>query len=147
MKLTEFFQRVNADDWIHGASVEISPKHKDLDYIKLNVDHKRDLKQWERVEVMVSLIIDREITWGRLREIILGRGNPHPITHVTRIVGYFSTVERWNKSKIGELMDRRAGEYNIGTREEIEKGFDARIALKPDVKDLDLDTGMRKGVK
>lgn len=30
---------------------------------------------------------------------------------VTRIVGYYSRVNNWNKSKIGELRDRRIGNY------------------------------------
>ena len=29
----------------------------------------------------------------------------------TRIVGYYSRVRNWNKSKIGELKDRRIGNY------------------------------------
>jgi anaerobic ribonucleoside-triphosphate reductase len=32
---------------------------------------------------------------------------------VTRIVGYFSRVNNWNKSKIGELKDRKKGNYRI----------------------------------
>ena len=32
---------------------------------------------------------------------------------VTRIVGYFSRTSNWNKSKIGELKDRRKGNYRI----------------------------------
>ncbi|MFH1422997.1 MAG: anaerobic ribonucleoside-triphosphate reductase, partial [Planctomycetota bacterium] len=32
---------------------------------------------------------------------------------VTRIVGYFSRVQNWNKSKLGELADRRRGNYAI----------------------------------
>ncbi len=30
---------------------------------------------------------------------------------VTRIVGYYSRVQNWNKSKIGELNDRHDGNY------------------------------------
>ena len=30
---------------------------------------------------------------------------------VSRIVGYFSRVDNWNRSKLGELMDRRRGRY------------------------------------
>jgi len=33
------------------------------------------------------------------------------IYHVTRIVGYFSRIENWNKSKLGELKDRQKGSY------------------------------------
>jgi ribonucleoside-triphosphate reductase len=32
---------------------------------------------------------------------------------VTRIVGYFSRVSNWNKSKLGELKDRQHGNYKI----------------------------------
>ena len=32
---------------------------------------------------------------------------------LTRIVGYFSRISNWNKSKIGELRDRRAGSYAL----------------------------------
>lgn len=32
---------------------------------------------------------------------------------ITRIVGYFSRINNWNKSKIGELKDRRKGNYFI----------------------------------
>ncbi len=32
---------------------------------------------------------------------------------VTRIVGYFSRISNWNKSKIGELKDRKKGNYRI----------------------------------
>ncbi|MEE8402763.1 MAG: anaerobic ribonucleoside-triphosphate reductase [Candidatus Hydrothermarchaeaceae archaeon] len=30
------------------------------------------------------------------------------VEHVTRVTGFFSKVEGWNKGKIGELRDRRA---------------------------------------
>lgn len=32
---------------------------------------------------------------------------------VTRIVGYYSRVNNWNKSKIGELHDRHRGDYSV----------------------------------
>jgi len=31
-----------------------------------------------------------------------------------RVVGYFSRVDNWNKSKIAELRDRQKGNYKIG---------------------------------
>lgn len=34
---------------------------------------------------------------------------------VTRIVGYYSRVTNWNKSKIGELGDRHQGNYSVST--------------------------------
>jgi len=32
---------------------------------------------------------------------------------MTRVVGYFSRITNWNKSKIGELKDRHAGRYQV----------------------------------
>jgi len=32
---------------------------------------------------------------------------------LTRIVGYFSRIKNWNKSKLGELNDRRKGNYHV----------------------------------
>lgn len=32
---------------------------------------------------------------------------------ITRIVGYYSQVANWNKSKLGELEGRRAGNYSL----------------------------------
>ncbi|MFH1868965.1 MAG: hypothetical protein ABH843_08350 [Candidatus Omnitrophota bacterium] len=48
--------------------------------------------------------------WPRLnRSIVQGKD----IYHVTRVVGYYSRIQNWNKSKIGELKDRHAGEYLV----------------------------------
>lgn len=33
---------------------------------------------------------------------------------VTRIVGYYSRISNWNKSKLGELQDRHRGNYSVG---------------------------------
>ncbi len=40
---------------------------------------------------------------------------------VTRIVGYYSRVANWNASKLGELVDRQAGNYWDGKRVNTEK--------------------------
>lgn len=32
---------------------------------------------------------------------------------VTRIVGYFSRIANWSKSKIEELRDREKGDYTV----------------------------------
>ncbi len=32
---------------------------------------------------------------------------------ITRIVGYYSRVSNWNKSKLGELRDRHRGDYSV----------------------------------
>ena len=32
---------------------------------------------------------------------------------ITRIVGYFSRINNWNRSKLGELRDRHRGDYSV----------------------------------
>ena len=46
---------------------------------------------------------------------ILERGikQGRDVHHMTRIVGYYSRVENWNKSKKAELNDRQKGNYKI----------------------------------
>ena len=45
--------------------------------------------------------------WDKIK-----KGIPN-LTHMTRIVGYYSRVNNWNKSKLGELKDRHAGDYAV----------------------------------
>lgn len=48
--------------------------------------------------------------WPKLQQqIIQGKD----VYHVSRIVGYFSRIENWNKSKHGELEDRHKGDYKV----------------------------------
>ncbi len=35
------------------------------------------------------------------------------VKHMTRVVGYYSMTENWNPSKLGELEDRRKGDYSV----------------------------------
>ncbi|MCX6377184.1 MAG: hypothetical protein NTU88_14335, partial [Armatimonadetes bacterium] len=32
---------------------------------------------------------------------------------ITRIVGYYSRINNWNNSKLGELRDRQRGDYLV----------------------------------
>ena len=52
-------------------------------------------------------------TWERLRGVCLGQVSGHVIYQMSRVVGYFSRTSNWNKSKLGELADRRLGNYAI----------------------------------
>lgn len=53
------------------------------------------------------------VEWGILEDVLVGRREPQVLQHMTRVVGYFSRVENWNKSKVGELKDRQKGNYGI----------------------------------
>jgi len=32
---------------------------------------------------------------------------------ISRVVGYYSVIDNWNKGKIGELKDRQKGKYDV----------------------------------
>lgn len=53
------------------------------------------------------------VTWPLLCDILTGVREPVALYHMTRVVGYYSRVENWNKSKIGELRDRHQGKYAL----------------------------------
>lgn len=51
--------------------------------------------------------------WPTLEEVLTGKREAQVLDHMTRVVGYFSRVENWNKSKVGELKDRHKGTYSL----------------------------------
>lgn len=54
--------------------------------------------------------------WATLESVLVGTREPQVLQHMTRVVGYFSRVENWNKSKIGELNDRQKGQYALAEK-------------------------------
>lgn len=57
--------------------------------------------------VPISTILEEE--WKHLQEVIFGIRAPKVLGHMTRIVGYFSNLKSWNRSKLAELKDRQTG--------------------------------------
>lgn len=55
----------------------------------------------------------RDHSWSELLGVLLGFRQPRVMTHVTRIVGYYSFTYSWNKSKLAELRDRHKGNYGV----------------------------------
>ena len=41
-----------------------------------------------------------------LKDLVIATHQGRNIEHMTRVTGYFSKVEGWNKGKVGELKDR-----------------------------------------
>ncbi len=54
---------------------------------------------------------------ARFVRVVAGEENPIKLNGITRIVGYYSRVNNWNKSKIGELRDRNQKHYALTNRE------------------------------
>ena len=67
-------------------------------------------------KIEVREVIEKCTTSERAKQIIAilkGDKSPVALEGVTRIVGYYSRVNNWNKSKIGELRDRGNGRYGL----------------------------------
>jgi len=46
--------------------------------------------------------------------VVKGDTEAQSLHGISRIVGYFSRTENWNKGKLGELKDRQKGDYKLG---------------------------------
>ena len=105
MNLTDFHDCIERDNELEGVDV-IFDDNPFMDTVVV-----RSLATGHKTRLLAETI--RSHPWETLREVILGQREAHPLFHVSRIVGYFSRIENWNKSKIGELADRHAGDYRI----------------------------------
>jgi len=75
----------------------------------VHVGYKRTARH-----VMFRLKTLREESWEDIRDICVGDRSGELMIQQSRIVGYWSRVKNWNKSKRAELRDRRAGDYGLG---------------------------------
>jgi len=114
MNLTNFYDCVERDDALEGVDVVFGDR-PDQDEIVV-----KSVATGHKTRLATETI--RSHPWETLREVILGQRDPAPLFRVSRIVGYFSRIENWNKSKLGELADRHAGNYHVSS-EAVEKGF------------------------
>jgi hypothetical protein len=105
MELVKFSDEVNAALDLLGVGMEVGEN----DAVKsLIVKHEPTA-----LESKMSLAIINDHDWDALYGIMTGRREPVVVQHMTRVVGYYSRIENWNPSKIGELADRHVGEYNV----------------------------------
>jgi len=61
----------------------------------------------------VPLSALEKIDWETLEAVLSGKREPAVLQHISRVVGYFSRIENWNESKLGELHDRHKGNYGL----------------------------------
>lgn len=68
------------------------------------------------VEVSIDEIVKKVTDTDKAQEfvkVIQNDRKPIVLNGITRIVGYYSRVTNWNKSKVGELRDRANGSYGL----------------------------------
>ncbi len=68
------------------------------------------------VEVSIEEIVRKVTDCDKAQEFVNVIQNERAsivLNGITRIVGYYSRVNNWNKSKVGELRDRAKGSYGL----------------------------------
>ncbi len=69
------------------------------------------------VEVSIDEIVQKVTDTDKAQEfinVIQNDRKPIVLEGITRIVGYYSRMSNWNKSKVGELRDRHSKNYALG---------------------------------
>jgi hypothetical protein len=51
--------------------------------------------------------------WWLLEQVLTGKLRAAVMAHWTRIVGYYSNMRNWNRSKLAEARDRSRGDYAV----------------------------------
>lgn len=105
MEMQRFFEMVENHAELEGVGIDSQCRERQPGVI---IKHSRTGLM---TRIPVAAIEAAE--WGIIEEVLLGKREPQVLQHMTRVVGYFSRVENWNKSKIGELKDRQKGDYAI----------------------------------
>jgi len=98
MEAADFFDKVEEHKELEGVSA------KDGEAV---VRHSSGLK----TSVGIEAIMDND--WNTIEDVLTGKREPAALKHMTRVVGYYSSTNNWNKSKLGELKDRQAGSYAL----------------------------------
>lgn len=103
MNLVEFYEKVESHPDLMGETVDMNAKNP-----MVVVRHKKS-------DLLTCLPIKaiEKANWEIIEEVLTCKREPVVLQHMTRVVGYFSRIDNWNKSKLGELNDRHAGDYSI----------------------------------
>ncbi|MDR1519509.1 MAG: anaerobic ribonucleoside-triphosphate reductase [Planctomycetota bacterium] len=122
MDMLDFYDRIEAHPELEGVGVNLRVEKPGL-----VVKHGRS-----GLMTLLPLETVKGQEWPVLEAILVGRRDACPLDHMSRVVGYFSRIENWNKSKLGELKDRHKGDYacledleqaNVPERPAVEAGM------------------------
>ena len=78
---------------------------------ELVIGHEAEFPKMEVREVMEKCTTDERAK--HIVGILKGEENAVRLHGITRIVGYYSRTNSWNRSKVGELRDRNASGYKL----------------------------------
>jgi len=108
MNLEELYQCIKSDPCLSIIRTETGETPGGVKLVIQCADPNRLVT---RFSVDVAGVTDTP--WDQLRAVLHGQRDARVMTHITRIVGYYSQVHNWNKSKQAELRDRQKGNYSV----------------------------------
>ena len=100
---------MTAQDYVDGLAAEDALE--DLGVVGGEF-HVRDRSRRVTMAVLAEAVA--RMPWADLRPVLVGERRARVLSHMTRIVGYFSMEHNWNGSKIAEQADPRKGHYWAG---------------------------------
>jgi hypothetical protein len=102
METGEFFDKIEAHPELKGLGV------KEEEPVAAVILHE---PSGDKFEVLLDSV--EQNSWEELEGVLVGKRDAKVLSHMTRVVGYFSKVENWNRSKVGELASRQSGDYTV----------------------------------
>ncbi|MBD3408519.1 MAG: hypothetical protein GF411_20515 [Candidatus Lokiarchaeota archaeon] len=105
MKMKEFCNQIESSKDMSGVGMELGENDKLKSVIVKS--------EFTGLDVKLPVEAIEKSDWSTISDIIAGKREPAVLQHMSRVVGYFSKIENWNSSKIGELHDRQKGDYQL----------------------------------
>ena len=105
MQGREFYEKVTSQDGMEWLGVREGRSPGEDEALILHTE------TGVKHAVGVSSILEH--SWEELEAVLTGKREARVMIHLTRIVGYYSRVQNWNRSKLAELRDRHAGAYSL----------------------------------
>ena len=97
MILSEFMEKINESEEYEGIGIDDKYLHIKSGDLHISLTPE-DIKG---------------NSWENLQPYLRGQVPEDRLKYMARVCGYYSNVNNWNQSKIGELKDRRKGNYAI----------------------------------
>lgn len=108
MRLVDFYDRVEAHPSLDGVGfVRVGGEAGPAAVVR----HRPT-----GILTRVGLDALARMDWPELEAVLTAAREPEVLQHMARVVGYYSRTSNWNASKIGELRDRRRGNYAISEK-------------------------------
>lgn len=104
MNMNDFYDRIEAHQDLTGVGIDTPEAHTPC----VLIQHKPS-----GMVTRLPVAALEKADWSAIEEVLTCQREPQALQHMTRVVGYYSRVENWNKSKIGELKDRHKGNYAV----------------------------------